>query len=54
MHGYQDWVDYDTQRYSDEFIAQDADDTAVQLETPTPVGQRSGGRESGTFRERSC
>jgi hypothetical protein len=53
MHGYQDWVDYDTQRYSDEFIAQDADDTAVQLETPTPVGQRSGGRESGTFWERS-
>ncbi len=29
MHGYQDWYDRDTRRYSDEFIGQDADDTAV-------------------------
>jgi hypothetical protein len=29
MHGYQDWYDHDTRRYSDEFIGQDADDTAV-------------------------
>ncbi|WXB18322.1 hypothetical protein LZC94_13810 [Pendulispora albinea] len=39
MHGYQDWVDYDTRRYSDEFIARDADDTAIQLETSAPTGQ---------------
>lgn len=29
MHGYQDWVEYDTRRYSTQYIAQDADDTGL-------------------------
>ncbi|BAJ27126.1 MULTISPECIES: sesquiterpene cyclase [Kitasatospora] len=30
MRGYQDWVENDTLRYADAFIAEDADDTAVR------------------------
>jgi hypothetical protein len=26
MHGYQDWGDYDTQRYAAPFVRRDADD----------------------------
>lgn len=29
MRGYQDWVDHDTARYSDEHIAEDADDSGI-------------------------